>query len=306
MSILDFKRTELCPDIWDENGFLRADVRSYVLSSFSSFFSDMGIKGYEAFTKDIVIGSSLATYYYTETSDFDVKLVLDEFEFNKQNPNFKCDKKLSDFLIDTGRENYYLTSNIPNTSHAIDAYFYTSYEYEPVNLYKFDSLYSMRDNKWIQEPKDMSSDFSPDYILDYAWNRAQDYIAAIVTDMSKAKKSLVDLVCLRDYLRSLDEDDIENMKYFFVRKFNDVNDSIEELIKDRVELRELRIQGFEKDDLRSDLEKMFGSFNYSDENLIFKVLQRYGYMAILNEIKMMYSKSGITADNIDTYLSLVM
>lgn len=306
MSILDFKRTALCSDIWDENNFLRNDVNTFVISAFRSFFKNMNIKGYESFTKDIVIGSSLATYYYTDTSDFDVKLIYDEYEFIKYNPTYADKDSISDILIDAGRSNYYLTANVLDTNHAIDAYFYSRSEYEPVNLNKFDSLYSINENRWIQEPKDMDSDFSPDYVLNYAWDKAQNYVSSIVTDMSKAKKSLVDLICLRDYLRSLDEDDIENMKYFFIRKFNEVNDAVEDLIKDRQDLRELRCHGFEKDNLRSDLEKMFGSFNYSDENLIFKVLQRYGYMTILYEIKTMYDKKGVTSDNIDTYLNLVM
>ena len=306
MSILDFKRTELCDEIWDENRFLLESVRVFIISSLESFFKDMNIAGYKDFTKDILVGSSLATFYYTETSDLDIKVVYDETKLKHANSSLIYAKNISDQLIESGRSSYYLTTEVPGTHHNLDVYFYSSDEYYPVNLNKYDSLYSISDSTWLQEPKDLTEDFSPDFVLNYAWDKAQAYVSTIVSDISKAKKSLVDLICLRDYLKTLDEDDIDRMKYFFIRKFNEVNDSIEDLIKDRVELKNLRTTGFEKDDLQSDMERTFGSFNYSDENLIFKVVQRYGYMTILSEIKKLYSKKGVTIDNVDTYLNLVM
>lgn len=310
MSILDFKQPQLCDDIWDENNFLRGNVRSYVLDSFKNYFNTCGIKGFDEFTYDIVIGSSLATYYYTESSDFDVKLVYDKDIFIKNNPSYtnipdEYDS-LSTYLIKSGRKSYYLTSLIPDTNHAIDCYFYSTEEYMPINMYKFDSLYSIGGNRWIQEPKDISSDFSPDFILEYAWDKASSYVNEVINDITGAKKSLIDLVCLRDYLKSLDKDDIDNMKDFFSRKFSEVNDAIGDLVKDKDDLKELRTEGFEKVDLSSDFEKLFGSFNYSDENLIFKIMQRYGYVTILREISDLYDNEGITLDNVDKYVNLVM
>ena len=150
MSILDFKRTELCDEIWDENRFLLESVRVFIISSLESFFKDMNIAGYKDFTKDILVGSSLATFYYTETSDLDIKVVYDETKLKHANSSLIYAKNISDQLIESGRSSYYLTTEVPGTHHNLDVYFYSSDEYYPVNLNKYDSLYSISDSTWLQ------------------------------------------------------------------------------------------------------------------------------------------------------------
>jgi hypothetical protein len=291
MSILDFKRPGLCDEVWDESNELLPEVEKFITNSLSHFFEDQGLSG---FVTDIVIGSSLATYYYKEDTDLDIKVIYD--------PN-RLSKDLSDDdLIKLGRENYYTTQFLPGTTHPMDFYFYKDEDFYPINFNKYDSLYSLKKG-WLSEPKELSSE--PGFILNLAYEKAEPYIIQIMTDIQSVKKNLIDFILFKDYVKSLDDEEIKEVYDSFVSEFDIVNSSIEELVEDKDMFKIMRNRAFEKEDLESELEKVMGSYNYSDENLIFKIMQRYGFMKILVEVKDLYEGRGLSMDNAQEFLEAV-
>ena len=97
----------------------------------------------------------------------------------------------------------------------------------------------------------------------------------------------------------MDNDDLKSLYSEYERLFDDMNDSLEELIADREKIKLLRKKCFVKEELSSDLEKLMGSHNYGDGNLVYKILQRYGYMKILTEIKELFEKRGIDMSSLE-------
>ena len=301
MSILDYQQDDLSPAIWRPNYTLRSGVEQFIESALRGFFEHAGIIGQDEFIQGILIGSSLATYYYTETSDLDVKVVIAVSIFKEFNPNFKdmSDNDLLEKLISAGRESFWLTALVPGTLHVLDIYFLSLEEANNINLLKFDSLYDVLDKKWIKRPQKLMGGYSPSIILEYAKERAQNYIDSLTIDIAKTRRDTVDLVLLIDYLKSLDKDDLGSIAKDLDILLEQVNTDIESLVTDREFIKDLRHRAFKKETLDSELEKLMGSINYSDENLIFKILQRYGYMRILSEIKELYEDKFLSLDEID-------
>lgn len=301
MSILDYQQNDLSSAIWRPDHTLRVGVKQFIDSALKGFFEYTNIEGSQEFIKGILIGSSLATYYYTETSDLDVKIVISIPIFKEYNQKFKNlpDEEILERLISTGRESFWLTALVPDTLHVLDVYFISIDEANNINLLKFDSLYDVIDENWIKRPQQLMGSYSPSVILEYAKEKASKYIDGLTLDLAKTRRDTIDLMLLIDYLKGMDQDDLSNFAKDLDKLLNEVNDGIESLVSDRDLIKDLRHRAFKKEELDSELEKMMGSINYSDENLIFKVLQRYGYMRILSEIKELYEDKFLSLDEID-------
>lgn len=301
MSILDYQQDELSPVIWRPDGTLRIGIKQFIYSALDGFFKHQKIEGSQEFVKGILIGSSLATYYYTETSDLDVKVIISLPIFKEYNPKFKneSDELVLEELVSLGRESFWLTSSIPDTLHVIDVYFISLKEANNINLLKFDSLYDVVRADWVKEPQELLSSYSSSVILEYAKEKAERYIAGLTLDLAKTRRDTIDLVLLIDYLKGMDRDDLGNFAKELDNRFQEVNDGIQSLISDREIIKDLRHKAFKKEELDSELEKLMGSFNYSDENLVYKLLQRYGYMRILSEIKNLYEDNFLSLDDVD-------
>lgn len=306
-SILDYQRDKLCPDIWLPNNELKSSVKDFIISSIDGFFSSLAISGAHDFIHDIWIGSSLASFFYKEDTDFDVKVIVDIDVFKKHNSSFNnvSSDDLIDKLISLGRESYWTTALVPDTYHALDTYFYSAEEATSVNLLKYDSLYSVLHNTWYKEPEKLPKGLSPAYVLNAAKQKADKFIDKLDKDILTARRDSIDFILLHDYLKTLDADDLKEFSIYYKMLFDDLNDSIGILLKDRNIIKDLRHNAFDRKELDSELEHLMGSFNYSDENIVFKLLQRYGYMRILSEVYSLYKKRGLTPANAYEYFSVL-
>ena len=308
MSILDYKQPTLCTEIWNPDNTLIFEVREFILKSVEEFFkNDVGNEKAKYAVLDIIIGSSLATYYYRPSTDLDIKLIINEKELSKY-IKIQPDKgeSICDALTKKGRSSFYLSNVVPGTLHNLDPYFYTDEEFYPIHQLKYDSIYSFNKSGWIKEPVDIfEGEQAADAILNVAWYRAQPYIEIITKDITQASKDIVDFMMFKEYVAQLDNDDLHKVYDLFMEKYNAVNESLNDLIQDRIDLKYLRTEAFSKDTLNTELEKAMQSLNYSDGNLVFKVMQRYGLMNILTSVRDKMDADGLNVNNVNEYLSII-
>jgi hypothetical protein len=288
MSLLDYQKDELCPQIW-KGDTLKEGVSNYIVNQVKLFFESNEIDDYDEWVYDIYIGSSIATYFYTDTSDLDIKIIIDLDEFRLSNPRFDWleDDDFLNKLVDMGRESSYLTSFIPGTKHPIDAYFFSTDEMPEEHLIKYDSLYSIRFHEWEKEPQKIND---RDKIIEIAKQKAHYFISTLDIKIAQAKRNTIDLISFLDYIKSMDIEDLYEVRKEFIELFHELNESLSTLIDIREDIKQMRKDAFSRENLSSELEKLMGSLNYSDGNIIFKMLQRYGYMKILTEINEIYEK----------------
>lgn len=288
MSLLDYQKDELCPQIWKETT-LKEGVSNYIVNQVKLFFESNEMNNYDEWVYDIYIGSSIATYFYTDTSDLDIKIIIDLDEFRLNNPDFDWleDDDFLNKLIDMGRESSFLTSLIPGTKHPIDAYFYSTDEMPEEHLIKYDSLYSIRYYEWAKEPQKIND---RDKIIEIAKQKAHYFMETLDIEIAQAKRNTIDFISFLDYIKSMDIDDLYEIRKEFMKLFHELNESLSTLVDMRGDIKQMRTDSFSKENLSSELEKLMDSLNYSDGNIIFKMLQRYGYMKILTEINEIYEK----------------
>lgn len=298
-SILDYQKTELCPKIWEDN-LLRKNIKLFIYQSIKGFFISKGFKGFEEFVSHIYIGSSLATYFYKEDSDLDIKVVIDPKLFKKYNTQYEnsLDSDIADELIEAGRKSPFLTNFIPNTTHPMDFYFFTEEEANESRLIKYDSLYNLITDEWIKEPHKLEGEVSSAYILNHARDIAKRYIEKVTADLEETRRDSIDFLVLRDYMKSLDKSELKELSVDFQTALERVNRDVNDLIEDKKIIRALRKNEFSKRMLRDDLELVMGSINYSDGNLIYKILQRYGYLRILFEIASMFDGRRVSSKDV--------
>jgi hypothetical protein len=296
MSILDYQKNSLSSDIWINNA-IKPGVKKYIISALKVFFDFNDIKGYHKFVKDVFIGSSLATYLYKDNTDLDIKIIVDLETFRKDNFRFDWldNEDMLDYLTKEGRKDRVMSSFVPGTAHQLDFYFIATDEHDLDSLIKYDSLYDLKNEVWIKEPHKITNSVSYS-ILEKAKEKASFFIQKLDLDLAKAKRDTIDFIILRDYMKSLDSNELKEIESEFNTLLESINESVELLINDREIIKFLRKKEFSKKELSNDLERIMGSLNFSDGNIIYKLIQRYGYMRILSEIKELFKNKNISSD----------
>jgi hypothetical protein len=200
-------------------------------------------------------------------------------------------------LTKIGRKDRFLSSYLPGSSHQLDFYFLDKDDVDTENLVKYDSLFDVIDGVWIKKPQKIMNALSSVYLLNKAKEKAKFFIDKIDLDLSQTKRDCIDFLILKDYIKSLDIDTIKEIKKEFQNIVNTLNNDLDILIDDKEMIKSLRKNSFNKYELDTELEKLMGSLNYSDGNLIFKVIQRYGYLRILSEISEIFKSKNINTDD---------
>lgn len=305
-SILDYAKDELCPQIF-ENNILQPDVRNFIYEQTIQFFERRNIIKYQAFIIDCYIASSIASYSYKDDTDFDIKFVIDIPLFKKYNPSHKdnTSEDICDYLIDIARDSQELTACVPGTEHALDAYFYDEEEGIEDNLIKYDSLYSVGQNKWIKEPKPFPQEINPDFFLNKAKEYAEPYLNRISKDVEKVKRDSIDFLLLKDYLSNLDQSDLSEVYYLYNKQLMQIDNDIDKLIEDKDFVKKIRHDNFDKKELKTSIEQLGDSLNYGEGNLVFKILQRYGYVKILKEIKQNFKNKSFSEEDLPILMSII-
>lgn len=238
VNLSSFKvKDELHPKIWLNNK-INSNVRIRLLDIANDFIDELGIRWVKP--SDIIFTGSLANYNWSRYSDIDVHIVMD----------FSKVYSKTDFV-----EDYFDSKRkLWNDTHKkLKIYGF------PVELYvedinadtKSSGVYSLKSNKWLVEPSDLS---------DATLN--QDYIKDV------SAKYMTQIEDLEDDLKNNKQDDssLKKIGTQAKRLFNKLKDK--------------RQKG-----LNSKSQEM------SSGNIIWKVLRRNGYIEQLsNIIKITYDK----------------
>ena len=131
---------ELNPKLFDENNLLKNEVREKIEQIVTEFCEQLAEDEIKIAIDDIILVGSNVSYNYTKDSDLDIHIIANT-------KNFECPDNLYPKLYSAYRSLF-------NKKHNIDFYGI------PVELYVetedsalvSNGIYSVRNNKWIQEP----------------------------------------------------------------------------------------------------------------------------------------------------------
>ena len=189
----------LNPILWDDNS-MRPEVRSKLLQIANHFVDYLNVPNLKL--KDITISGSSAGYNYSDYSDIDLHLIVKDvsdqdeelFSAKKNQYNSNYDLSIKDIPV----ELYVQPAEQPHVSNGI---------------------YSIRRNKWINEPKHEEPTVESKDIK----NKARSYSAKINSamrsqDIGQCKHIMDELKRLRKAgLESNGEQSVENLAFKLLR-----------------------------------------------------------------------------------------
>lgn len=270
-SVLDPINNELCQDIFIGDK-MKADVRVIIKKNFMNWWNELGHDESEIIDM-VMIGSSTG-YQYSKTSDIDVNVYVDipENEFDdiwQLLPN-------GNMLLDTTHPvNYYLTLDDSGINNA-------------------DSSYDLLDNKWIKKP--VKSNYKVPY--NYGLEIAKFFMYGIDNKIAELDRDLQELKIYKGYLEDeelkMDEDELNTAISI---KETEIKADL-----DAINIAHDLARSFRKEAFTDDYESKFlitietKSPNESLNNIVYKILERFGYFDKISKYDDLYDEYNIDKD----------
>lgn len=133
--------SELNSKLFDENHFLRNDVRESLIEIADKFVADFLEQGIPLKVYDYWLVGSNAAYNYQPDSDIDLHLIIDSSDI-------KADSKIIRLLFDYAKAALTKRYDITIKGHPVEIYLE-----DGGSSAASDGIYSIKNNKWIKMPK---------------------------------------------------------------------------------------------------------------------------------------------------------
>ena len=258
-SVLDPIHQELSKDLWNRNKKIRPAAKKFILDQLEEWLSLYTDKKPE----NIYIAGSMTGYQYTDTSDIDVNVII-KLSDNKI-------KALSKFLPNG--------NPLPGTKHPVNYYVTNKFK-----LSKSGSLYDLLNDKWIVLPKKEKVNIHYKAILEVAlsWMRKIDL------DINELRRDVIEYKLYKHYLEESDlEIDIDEIEEHLEQKETEIKSDIDTIKITYHMIKKFRKEPFEDENYKGDFliqpEGEELNANYTINNLIYKTLERFGYLDMLHE-----------------------
>ena len=265
-SILDYPKPGLEPKVWNFDGTINVNVKSQILNKLNKFIDSQGYSAKEIINKIYVVGS-LTSYQYNKLTDLDIHIYL-----NLQNMLgiFQGDEADLIELIDKSWRktlNKAESENIGGTQHPLEFYFEIP---EDLSVAPSDGVYDLLNDTWIKEPKVITVDFAVEKIYPEIINNAKEIAKELDIQIGELKRDVTDAEMIKDLIDYLSEE----QKGLFVEKLNtkieEIDNNIVDLLKVEQNISDKRHEDYAWD---------------SEGNILFKYLQRFGYVGLLKSIE---------------------
>ena len=295
-SILDMAHHKLSPDIWNLDNdvpILRDDIKGMItlrlFDKLSEYFNDPN-----GWVLLYLIGSS-ATEQWTVDSDVDVTIVIDKDKFSMANGVTYEDDTRKTFVNIIRNIN---GAVIPGTKHPINYYVRSD------NKLDSDAIYSIDGNVWLKMPEHLDVGWSPRSAVDFIWMMATQYARNFDIEGGKLRRDVKDLNLLKEFA-SESGDDIDRLFTFrLLAKLAEINVDVKRMMDQYDEIHNIRTDAFDMPDKdATEQEILQFSRNWLPANILYKVLERYGYIQVLRSLKEERHKHGLSNEMIDSISS---
>lgn len=287
-SVIDFSREELASDVWDKQGSsykLKEEVRKKVIS----YLGKCPVLDLldSALTEDIHITGSIGTNRYTETTDIDVHLVVNNSYFKSEEEQEDITKQVFDWAEANG-ENFV-------GQHPIEVYLQKNKSQE----FMSESVYDFVRDKWLVGPDIKPLDYNPyeDYSTIYqdvvrAGGKADKLIGSL-------NRNVIDYDTVKKAIKKLPKDSRDNLLKFMMKKIKDVNMDIARLSKYKLYYSDLRKAFSDPKSIEKALKDKEQLKKWNDVNAIFKFLNRYKYLRIISDLNDLVEDGKLTTKEIE-------
>ncbi len=281
-SIIDIPRKNYAPAVFDDadtsNPKIKPSVVVLINKQLEMFEEEYPV------LKVSLIGSIL-TKRYRNDADLDLNVLFDVPADKQEEERLRLSKK---YLSVSNPDNIQ-GKLIPGTKHPINYYFITDKKtYDDQNK-KADAVFDIESNKFVKRPDDFKFDVNV-YIADF--NKKVQELDVVKGEM---KRDIIDY----DELKELQPDDILNLQEKINEKLEEIEDSIKDIIKIGDGLDADRRAAFDTDMTPDQIQK-FGIKNRLPKNVVYKMLEKYHYLAFYKKCKKILDDGEVTDAEIDS------
>ena len=280
-SIIDIPRRTYAPKVFDDadtkDPKIRASVKAQIDRQLKEFESEYPI------LKTSLIGSIL-TKRYRKDADLDINVLFDVPEDKREVERERLSKK---YLSAKNPDNIQ-GKLIPGSDHPINYYFITDKQtYDDQNK-KADAVYDIETNKFIKRPDDFVFDKNL-YIKDF--DKKVQELDVIKGELKR------DIIDYRE-LEELEPNDVLDLQDKVKDKLEEIEDSIEQIIKVGDGVDADRRAAFDSDMSPDEIQK-FGIKNRLPKNVIYKMLEKYHYIKFYKYCKKILDDGVISDKELD-------
>ncbi len=280
-SIIDIPRRTYAPSVFDEadtkDPKIKDSVKKQIADQLKEFETEYPI------LQTSLIGSIL-TKRYRNDADLDINVLFDVPADKQEDERTRLSKK---YLSAKNSDNIQ-GKLIPGSKHPINYYFITDKEtYEDQNK-KADAVFDIDKNKFVKRPEDFV--FDPEiYVKDF-----EKKVQELDIIKGELKRDIIDY---RE-LEELSPNDILNLQDKINDKLEEIEDSIEQIVKVGDGVDTDRRAAFDTDMSPDQIQK-FGVKNRLPKNVVYKMLEKYHYLKFYKKCQKILDDGKVTPDEID-------
>ena len=281
-SIIDIPRRTYAPGVFDD-----ADTKNPKIKPSVKKLIDTQLKDFEKeypILKTALIGSIL-TKRYRNDADLDINVLFDVPKEKQEDERVRLSQK---YLSAKNPDNIQ-GKEIPGTKHPINYYFITNKKTYEEQEEKADAVFDIKNNKFIKRPDDFV--FDPSLYVKEFERKVQELDVV----KGELKRDIIDY----DELKELNPTDVLNLQDKINDKLEEIENSIEDIIKIGDTVDSERRAAFDKD-MTPDEIRQYGVKNRLPKNVIYKMLEKYHYLKFYKKCKKILDDGEVTDAEIDS------
>src|SRR6056300_1827024 len=280
-SIIDIPRRTYAPKVFDDadtkNPKIKDSVKQQIETQLKEFESEYPI------IKTSLIGSIL-TKRYRNDADLDINVLFDVPVGKREDERVRLSKK---YLSASNPDNIQ-GKLIAGSEHPINYYFITDKETYDNQNKKADAVFDIDSNKFVKRPEDFVFDVNL-YIKEF-----DKKVQEMDIIKGELKRDIIDY----DELTELSPEDVLNLQDKINDKLEEIEDSINDIVKIGDGVDADRRAAFDKD-MSPDEIRTYGVKNRLPKNVIYKMLEKYHYLKFYKKCKAILDDGKVTDKEID-------
>ena len=286
-SRVDYPQEALPEDLWeDKDG--EYQLKPNVVNAIKNMVDSILTPRFKSVNKWIVtylLGSSIATQFWKEDSDLDIKIVIDAEKFKASNPEYidSTDAQLKEQFLEIFDEHkgkkYFAYGKRPMDMYlVIDREVYTK-DFQK----RFDALYDVISKRWIKNPKlyDIDS-YDRDEVIEEGESLALKWAEKWDLDIGKILRKVKEVELIQNYIKTLNK----NRAAKFKQKVENLLFALEQDIKKMHTEKNFVKDEYHKayDEYNPDIEHYYDSINSHPYVIRMKMLNLWGYVYIIKQL----------------------
>jgi hypothetical protein len=263
-SVIDTTRKTLDPLVFDKQGdqyVMRPNVVSFVQDIVDQINNEI------VDVNNSFIKGSILSFQWLDNTDVDLLLEVSPMgEDDRRRIQDEIDSK---FMI-----------NIPGTEHPLQIYVNPG-KYDINNA---DGVYKL-DDGWVKGPYNIAVN------IENYMNKFNKMVNSIDLSTGELKRNIIDY----NILKNLPQEEIKGLSGQIKQKLSEIDKTVEDMVFQYKHIRNMRHDAFSEDMTPQQIAE-YGTKNALPENVVFKLMERYYYLAMMRKLKALIDNNDIDTD----------